>query len=254
MCLGKSSKTGKAKSSKKTAEPETSKKDKTSSTIPRINPLFNGDSDDESLGQEPPHLYYEHSKFLSVLSPAMKEMIKPKSLLAPEFHELCDEFSNLVLHSSAKQTWAKHCSAWKLFADFCTEYGVKFALPINKEYVRAFVAWASSKRHLKSSTIRSYISSLNVAHALSNVDCPNLSSDMCTKLALKGVKNYSDPSTVSRATRLPISFDLLKVLGHRISSLNWGDLAKQVLWSACTTSFFLFLQNGGNSSGSSGEF
>ena len=35
-----------------------------------------------------------------------------------------------------------------------------------------------------------------------------------------------------------MNIDLLIVLGHRISKLQWNDFAKQVLWTACTTSFF----------------
>ena len=38
--------------------------------------------------------------------------------------------------------------------------------------------------------------------------------------------------------RLPMNLDLMIVLGHRIKGLNWGEYAKQVFWTACTTSFF----------------
>ena len=70
------------------------------------------------------------------------------------------------------------------------------------------------------------------------MDCPNLSSDWCTKLALKGAKNYSDFATLSRATRLPMNIDLLTMLGHCIKILDWGNYAKQVFWTACLISFF----------------
>ena len=121
---------------------------------------------------------------------------------------------------------------------FLLWFGVRFQLPIKKEYSRAFVTWAISKKNLKSSTVKAYVSSLNVAHALSNVESPNLSSDWCTKLALKGAKNYSDLNVISRPIRLPMNLDLLTILGHRINKLEWGDYAKQVFWTACTTSFF----------------
>ena len=234
---GKSSKLAKAKNTKKAADPDKSKKDKASFCIPNNNPLLTGDSDDDSIGQELPHLLKNPAKFLYEFNPSVESMLKTKELLAPEFHDLCN-LSNPILYSSTKQTWAKHCSPWKLFTEFCTDYNIKFVLPIKKEYIRAFVTWAATKKNLRSSTIRTYISSLNVAHALSNIEGVNLSSDICTKLALKGVKNYSDPALTLRAVRLPISFDLLRVVGHRINCLNWGELAKQVFWSACTTSFF----------------
>ena len=44
-------------------------------------------------------------------------------------------------------------------------------------------------KKLKSTTVKSYISSLNVAHTMGNVDYPNLSSDACTKMVVKGAKN-----------------------------------------------------------------
>ena len=240
---GKSSKLAKAKNTKKAADPDKSKKDKASFCIPNNNPLLTGDSDDDSIGQELPHLLKNPAKFLYEFNPSVESMLKTKELLAPEFHDLCN-LSNPILYSSTKQTWAKNCSPWKLFTEFCTDYNIKFVLPIKKEYIRAFVTWAATKKNLRSSTIRTYISSLNVAHALSNIEGVNLSSDICTKLALKGVKNYSDPALTQRAVRLPISFDLLRVLGHRINCLNWGELAKQVFWSACTTSFFLSCRMG----------
>ena len=164
--------------------------------------------------------------------------LKSEKLLAPKFHSLCDEFSNLVLHSLTKQTWAKHCSALKLFNEFCNTYRVRYELPVKKEYTRAFVTWAISKKNLKSSTVKAYISSLSVAHALGNIESPNFSLDWCTKLVLKGAKNYSDSNVATRPTRLPMNLDLLTVLGHRINELEWSGYAKQVFWTASTTSFF----------------
>ena len=197
-----------------------------------------GDSDDDSLGQEPSQPNCNVVKFSSDSNSTVKNMLKPKQLLAPEFHTLCDDFSNLVICSSSKQTWAKHCSAWKLYKEFCSSFGANFDLPIKLEYSRAFVTWATTKKGLKSSTVRAYVSSLNTAHVISNIASPNLSSDCCTKLALKGAQNLLDPTTSSRPMRLPMNLDLMIVLGHRIKGLNWGEYAKQVFWTACTTSFF----------------
>ena len=165
-------------------------------------------------------------------------MLKPSKLLAPEFHSLCDDFSNLILLSSSKQTWAKHCSAWKLYSEFCKTFRVNFEMPIRVEYARAFVTWAASAKNLRSNTIKSYVSSLNTAHALSNSSSVNLSSDSCIKMAIRGVKNSTDAKVAARPTRIAMTFDLLIILGHRISNLTWGKYAKQVFWTACTTSFF----------------
>ena len=235
---GKSSKSSKAKNSKKQADADNGAKKKSSFHIPKNNPILSADSDDDSIGQEPSHHNNSAAKFLSNSNPMISSMIQSKSLLAPEFHSLCNDFSNLVLFSSTKQTWAKHCSAWKLFIEFCDAYGVPFEMPVKVEYTRAFVAWAVSKKKLKSSTVKAYISSINVAHALGNVNSPNLSSDCCTKLALKGATNCSDYASLPRAIRLPMNIDLLTLLGHRIKNLDWGNYSKQVFWTACLISFF----------------
>ena len=124
--------------------------------------------------------------------------MKPRDLLTPEYHSLCDDLSNLILLSSSKQTWAIHCSAWKLYTEFCSTFRVKFELPIKVESARAFVTWAASTKKLKSNTIKSYVSSLNTAHIISNSTSPNLSSDGCIKLVIKGAKNSVDQCSGSR--------------------------------------------------------
>ena len=178
------------------------------------------------------------AKFSSSHNKAVKDMLKPYELLAPEFHALCDSFSNLMLYSASKPTWAKHCSAWKLYNEFCKQFGVSFTFPITHQYVRAFATWATMDKKLKSTTVKSYISSLNVAHTMGNIDYPNLSSDACTKMVVKGAKNFCDPGLKSATIRIPMDINLLTILGHKISKLEWSDFAKQVFWSACTTSFF----------------
>ena len=154
-------------------------------------------------------------------------MMKPRELLTPEYHSLCDDLSNLILLSSSKQTWAKHCSAWKLYSEFCSIFRVNFDLPIKAESARAFVAWAASTKNLKSSTIRSYVSSLNMANTLGNSNHPNLNSDSCVKLAIKGVKNSVDQNSAARPSRIPMTYDLLTILGHRINELNWGKFSNK---------------------------
>ena len=150
-------------------------------------------------------------------------MLKPYELLAPEFHALCDSFSNLMLYSASKPTWAKHCSAWKLYNEFCKQFGVSFTFPITHQYVRAFATWATMDKKLKSTTVKSYISSLNVAHTMGNVDYPNLSSDACTKMVVKGAKNFRDPGLKSATIRIPMDINLLTILGHKISKLEWRN-------------------------------
>ena len=236
LYAGKHSKSSKIKNPKKAAETPTA--EKPGWRIPRVNPILEPDSDDDMLGQEPLPSEVYAAKFSATYNSTVHSMLNPDVLLAPKFHALCDDFSKLVLYSASKQTWAKHCSAWKLYEEFCKDFGEKFSLPLESEQVRAFATWATTNKHLKSTTVKSYISSLNVANILVNAKTQNLSSDPCTKMVIKGARNYIDPLLTPKANRLPMDINLLVVLGHKISMLNWNEYAKQVLWTACTTSFF----------------
>ena len=168
----------------------------------------------------------------------VRKKLDSSKLLPKDMSSLCSDFDKLVIHLATKQTWAKHCSAWALFDEFCTFFGIKFELPISPELARAFVTWALSKKKLKSSTVRSYISSVNKTHILGNIKNVNLSSDPCIKLLLKGASKSCDLELNNKTNRLPMNLPLLKILSHRIALLDWSDLSKQAFWTACTVSFF----------------
>ena len=68
-------------------------------------------------------------------------------------------------------------------------------MPIKIEFARAFVTWAVTKKKLKSTTVKAYVSSFNIDRPLQyigNFEEKNLNSDPCIKLALKGAKNLID--------------------------------------------------------------
>ena len=115
---------------------------------------------------------------------------------------------------------------------------MSFTVPISPEYARAFATWAVTKKGLKSSTIKSYISSLNVAHTLANTPNGNLNSDPCIKMVLKGASNVSCLSEPAKPDRLPMNIHLLEILSHRLTELSWSDFSKQIFWTACTLRFF----------------
>ena len=153
-------------------------------------------------------------------------------------YSLCENFEKLILYSATRQTWNKHCSAWKLFNDFYNEFNIRNHLPIDVKVARAFVTWAVTKKSLKPSTVKSYISSLNIAHTISSNGNGNLNLDPCIKLLLKGADNVMDRSTHPTNEHLPMNPHLLEVLGHRVSELDWNEVSRQVFWTACVVSFF----------------
>ena len=147
FCAGKGGGSHKAKSTKKQPEiVESSSGAKSKTRIPKKAAPMEMDSDDE-LGQQPLHSY---NKFCDTACSQIRSMIKTDKLLPEAMSSLSDDFDKLVLHSVGRQTWAKHCSAWKLYKEFCLCFGAVFELPVTVQYARAFVTWAVSVKKLKS--------------------------------------------------------------------------------------------------------
>ena len=177
-------------------------------------------------------------KFRSIPNKSIKDVMLTSKLLDAKTTDLCKDMEKLVMHSVTKNTWSRHCSAWKLFDEFCKIYSLSNVLPIKIECIRSFATWAVSRKGLKESTVKAYISSLNIAHALSNNSTCNLNSDQCVKMVLKGAKNLEGLSGKKSIVRMPMNIHLLNVLGHRISETSWSEFSKQAFWTACLTSFF----------------
>ena len=136
-------------------------------------------------------------------------MINSKALLPNEMSSLCENMEKLIIGSVSNQTWAKHNSVLNLYREFCKNFNVNFVMPVAPEYIRAFATWAVSARKLKSSTVKSYISSINVAHTLCNFKTSNLSSDPCLKMIFKGAENSSVIGAACKTNRLPMNIHLL---------------------------------------------
>ena len=150
---------GKAKNKIPDSSREASATPKKHPNQPRLNPLFEVGSDDEALGQEKPLTVL--NKFSCIPNDNIRVHLRSDKLLNEETNRLCADLEKLVMYSATTQTWAGHCSAWKLFYEFCDTFGIKKSTPIDIKDTRAFATWAVSKRGLKSSTVKSYLSSLN---------------------------------------------------------------------------------------------
>jgi len=145
---------------------------------------------------------------------------------------------NLLLHSVTSSTWKRHNSAWNSYKNFCQLSGNSYALPISIEQCRAYVTWAITEKKLKPGTVENYISSLSTAHSLSGLHCDSFSKDRCIQLLLKGAENLILLGNPHTNVRLAMNIHLLRLLGHRIDDTSWDILSKQVVWTACTVSFY----------------
>jgi hypothetical protein len=165
---------------------------------------------------------------------------KPMNLLATTFNmsDMNNELTKLLLCSKTATTWSKHRAGWNMYNLFKSEFCPNCPWPLSVEYARSFVVWALNKRMLSASTVKSYLSSIRLAHYLENFQCENFSSDPIIKMCLSGAvtaKLLNDPNV---SIRPAMDINVLLMLGHRISGLGWSVHSQQVVWGACLLSFF----------------
>jgi len=147
-------------------------------------------------------------------------------------------YSSLVNASIAKSTWGKYQSAMKAFSCFEAAHCTSFNWPLTKETCRAFATWCHSARHLQPSSIKGYLAGLKFVHLLKGMNGDHLTGDPIIHLILKGSFNASLQNPLTSSTRRVVTFPLLLTIGHRIAASAWDPLAKQVVFTACTTGFF----------------
>ena len=207
--------------------------------IPKKTPVIEPDSEEEDLGygKVSTRKNFLHENKITC-GTKLNSLIKPEKLLGNDMFSLCEKFKTLVVYSSSNQSWKKHSCAVNLYEEFCNKLKVNCSWPISIERARAFSTWAVTEKKLKCNTVKSYLSSLNVLHDLSNLKHENFNSDKCTKLALRGAENIEKMCSKKTKTKLAMNIHMLKLLGHRICELNWSELSKQVIWTACTVCFF----------------
>ena len=69
---------------------------------------------------------------------------------------------------------------------------------MNLCHARSFVLWFINTKKLKPSTVKSYLSSVKLAHTLSNIVCDKFNKDDIIKVALKGAENILHLNTIAK--------------------------------------------------------
>ena len=125
----------------------------------------------------------------------------------------------------------------KCFNDFSQTSPNIHNWPLSKNSIQEFITWAAVVRKLKSNTIKSYLSSLNLAHKfrdLSGENCVGFTA----KMLLRGIENLEFYVDISKESRKAMSLPLLKLIGHELAKADWTVDKKVTVWAACTTAFF----------------
>lgn len=125
-----------------------------------------------------------------------------------------------------------------MYSEFCGSFNISRKWPATLENIRAFVTWALSRKKLKPSTVKSYISSISTAQEMSGIKHEKYLSDKGIISALKGAENISFLEGEENISRLAMNIHLLNIFGHRLELENWSEFSKQTVWAAAKLSFF----------------
>ena len=139
--------------------------------------------------------------------------------------------------SLSASSWAKNNSVMKCFNEFSEKSPNIHDRPLSKASVEEFITWAAVVKKLKSNTIKSYLSSLNLAHKFRDLNGQNCVG-FSAKMILRGIENLEFYKDISKESRKAMSFPLLKLLGHELAKSDWTIAKKATVWAACTIAFF----------------
>lgn len=143
---------------------------------------------------------------------------------------------NLIEACYAKSTWSRHCSALSNFKKFQSSCDEKFTWPVPLTILCKYTSWALTVAGLKPSTVKSYLSSLKIAHDLENM--PFEGNHYVIKSMIRGAENLELYKISADSSRKVMTLPLLKLLGHQIAICDWSNDSKLVVWTACLTAFF----------------
>ena len=180
----------------------------------------------------------QHEKYGMAKQAEVSRFLHPATLLNSPENSMCKNLEYLIMYSKTNSTWQKHCAAWNALTDFFEHLNQSVAWPLDINKARQFVIWALQSKKLKSNTVKTYLSSIRLAHTLGELSCSNFEKDAIIKMALCGAKNLSHLHNDVVHCRPPMSLSALKILGHRLACTDWKEMSVQVVWTACLVSFF----------------
>ena len=101
----------------------------------------------------------------------------------------CNAMRSFVQSALASNTWSKYCTGWRAFKSFEAQAGLCATWPIDIECARAFVLWCLVVRKILPSTIKSYLTSISLAHSILGLKCIDFGKDKLLSMILTGAEN-----------------------------------------------------------------
>ena len=144
---------------------------------------------------------------------------------------------HLIGAAFSSNSWNRYNSSLNCYSQFLNSIGLSIHFPANKDLLRGFVSWAVNTKNLQPNTIRVYLSDLKLAHNLREFNS-QFFDDFFTKTMLKGADHLNMYKTITKKTKLVMTFNMLKILGHQIRNSSWPSEKKRIFWAASCLSFF----------------
>jgi hypothetical protein len=182
------------------------------------------------------------SKYSTGFGSRFMDRIKESNIVTSQVMEnvpqLKQEMCKLLHASLAASTWARYESGWRAFLLFESYMSKKFPLPLSMEVVRAFVTFCILVKKLKSSSIKTYLSSLVHVHKLHGFLSFEVKDQVVASI-LQGADHIQILEPVPTSSRRRVmTIQLLRHLGHKLAASGWSAHTQQVLWAVCTLAFF----------------
>jgi len=137
----------------------------------------------------------------------------------------------------AKTSWNRYNAAFHSWTNYVNFYGKLYSWPFDISLLRGYVNWAINVKHLQPNTVRIYLSDLKLAHCLRNAKT-DIFDDFFVKKMLKGADHLKMYNKIKNKTKLVMTFQMLRILGHEITKTDWTIEKKRIFWSASCLAYF----------------
>lgn len=145
--------------------------------------------------------------------------------------------ATLLSAAYTQQTWKAYEAAYNSFRAFETYSNSTHPWPLTQNTINAYIAWAALVKHLRMTTITTYVASITSIHRLLGHEI-NISASFITKVMLRGAEHIQTETQPAKTTRKVFTLALLKILGHQIATSNWTEDSKRIYWTCSCVAFF----------------
>ena len=140
-------------------------------------------------------------------------------------------------NSLAVDTWASYGSI-KKHMESCQRFvGRRFSFPMTHEDVVEFIGYMFAETSLKAASVANLLSALRTLHFTKGVFVPMLRPEIVTCL-LKGRGNQDKIMSLKKNQRLPVTVDILLLLGAVLDLSDMDLKYKSMVWSVALLAFF----------------